>query len=105
MSGVLVLSRLIVNQLDTIPCRARREVLGRYPAVAPRVGNLLHNRVLRDRVARGAFEQNESDRGVGGGLPGDVVRGADRDDAGEAWGEDGVADGRVACWRGVGGCE
>lgn len=74
LSGVLVLTSGVVDELDTIALSAlgRLEVGGWSPHVAAIVLGLLDNGVLGNSVLAGALEEDERDSSLGGGVPGDL---------------------------------
>lgn len=93
LGGVLVLAGGVVDQLDTVALSVLSglEVVGDIPDVGAVVLGLLDDGVLRNGVAAGALEEDESDGALGGGLPGDGELLAGGDDAVQAGLGDGVA--------------
>lgn len=74
LSGVLVLTSGVVDELDTIALSALAslEVGGWSPHVAAIVLGLLDDGVLGNSVLAGALEEDECDSSLGGGVPGDL---------------------------------
>lgn len=74
LSGVLVLTSGVVDELDTVALSALAslEVGGWSPHVAAIVLGLLDDGVLGNSVLAGALEEDERDSSLGGGVPGDL---------------------------------
>lgn len=68
LSGILVLSGGIINQLDPIMGDVCLEVGGRSPRVGTSVGNLLNDGAKRNDIGRRAAKKDEGDSSRGGRL-------------------------------------
>lgn len=70
---VLILAIFIIDELDAIAFGtiARLEIGFWAPNIAARVGNLLHDGILGNRVGRRTFQQNKCNSSAGRGAPSD----------------------------------
>lgn len=108
MRGVLILSVLVADELDSITSRlswARREVLLRRPNIATRVLDLLCDCVQWLDVLARSFQQDQRDGAVCGWVPGNGEVDTDWENRVETRLADWVALGLITNRLGVSRCE
>lgn len=68
LSGVLVITSRVDDELDTVAGGLAHEVGGRGPGVGTAIRNVLHDGVLGDDVLGGALKEDEGDGALSGRL-------------------------------------
>lgn len=96
LGGVLVGAGVVADELDAVVRYIGRQILRRHPNVMTAVGDLLDDGIEGLDVGGWATEKEERYGVLGGGIPRDGVRDANRNDLIQARLGDGVAAGICA---------